>query len=77
MATNYSLASLTSEQERLLKDAEATLGGGILLAYGMSAGGARGMPSGVAYSDLTASQVECLEGLEKQLGLVILAVHPL
>ncbi len=76
MATNYALASLTREQERQLKDAEATLGGGILLAYSTSGGGG-GLQSGVAYSDLTASQVECLEGLEKQLGLVILAVHPL
>ncbi len=76
MATNYALASLTSEQERLLQEAESTLGGGILLAYSESGGG-EGGPSGVAYSDLTASQVECLEGLEKQLGLVVLAVRPL
>ncbi len=77
MATNYALASLTREQERQLKDAEATLGGGILLAYGKGGGGAVQAPAGIAYSDLTASQVECLEGLEKQLGLVILAVRPL
>ncbi len=77
MATNYALASLTSDQERLLKEAEATLGGGILLAYSRGDGGAVRAPAGIAYSDLTASQVECLEGLEKQLGLVILAVHPL
>ncbi len=77
MAANYALANLTPEQERLLKDAESTLGGGILLAYSRSDGGAVRAPSGVAYSDLTVSQVECLEGLEQKLDLVILAVRPL
>ncbi len=76
MATNYALANLTADQERLLKEAEATLGGGILLAYSQGDGAGRA-PAGIAYSDLTASQVECLEGLEGQLGLVVLAVRPL
>ncbi len=61
----WTLAKLTPEQERLLKEAEATLGGGVLLAFSRQQ---------VAPSHLTPSQLECLEGLEKQLGLVILAV---
>jgi hypothetical protein len=77
MATNYALANLTPDQERLLREAEDTLGGGILLAYSEADGRSGGAPTGIAYSDLTASQVECLEGLEKQLGLVVLAVRPL
>ena len=76
MATKYALADLTPEQERLLREAEETLGGGILLAYGESSSGTGHAPAGIAYSELTASQVECLEGLEKQLGLVVLAVRP-
>ena len=77
MATKYAFASLTREQERQLRDAEATLGGGILLAYSEADGGVVSPPSGIAYSDLTTSQVECLEGLERQLGLVVLAVRQL
>ncbi len=61
----WTLAKLTPEQERLLKEAEATLGGGVLLAFSRQQ---------VLPSQLTPSQLECLEGLEKQLGLVILAV---
>ncbi len=63
----WTLASLTPEQERLLKEAEATLGGGILLAYRSGT---------VEVSQLTESQLECLQGLEQKLGLTILAVQP-
>ncbi len=63
----WTLAQLTPEQERLLKEAEATLGGGVLLAFART----RAVPS-----QLTPSQVECLAGLEKQLGLVVVAVQP-
>ncbi len=63
----WTLAKLTPEQESLLKEAEASLGGGILLAFSRTE---------VVPSQLTSSQVECLEGLEKKLGLVVLAVQP-
>ncbi len=62
----WTLAPLTPEQERLIKEAEATLGAGVLLAY------RRGQ---VEPSHLTPSQLECLEGLEQKLGLTILAVE--
>jgi hypothetical protein len=63
----WTLANLTPEQEQALKDAEATLGAGALLAF-------RRAP--VTLSDLTPSQVECLEGLEQKLGLALVAVEP-
>jgi hypothetical protein len=78
MATTYALARLTPEQESLLREAEETLGGGILLAYSRSGEptGERGPDSVLQYSELNASQLECLEGLERQLGLVVVAVRP-
>lgn len=63
----WTLANLTPEQEQLLKEAEGTLGGSVLLAF------KRGQ---VIPSQLTPSQLECLQGLEEKLGLTILAVRP-
>ncbi len=63
----YTLAHLTPEQERLLNEAEGTLGGPVLLAYSKDQ---------VEASQLTPNQLACVEGLEKKLGLVILAVQP-
>ena len=63
----WTLAHLTPEQEQALKEAEATLGAGVLLAF------KRGE---VSPSQLTPSQLECLQGLEQKLGLTILAVRP-
>jgi len=63
----WTLAHLTPEQLRLLQEAEATLGGGVLLAF---------QREQVTPSQLSPSQLECLEGLERQLGLTILAVQP-
>jgi hypothetical protein len=78
MEANYALARLTPEQEALLREAETTLGGGLLLAYQqydfpMWAY----VPTDLGYSQLTESQIECLEGLERKLGLVVLAVRQL
>ncbi len=68
MARNvYTLAELTPEQERLLKEAEKTLGDCILLAYS---------DRQLSLADLTESQMECLQGLEEKTGLTILAVRP-
>jgi hypothetical protein len=67
MAQIWTLANLSPEQERLLKEAEGTLGDNILLAYA---------PNKVEPAPLNESQQECLEGLEKNTGLVVLAVRP-
>ena len=63
----WTLASLTPEQEQMLKEAEASLGGGVLLAFK----GSEATPS-----RLDAPQLECLRGLEERLGLVVVAVRP-
>ncbi len=63
----WTLAHLTPEQERLLKEAEATLGNNVLLAF---------TPNQVQASDLNESQLECLKGLEDKLGVTVLAVRP-
>jgi len=63
----WTLANLTPEQEQMLKEAEASLGGGVLLAF---------KGSEVAPSRLDAPQLECLRGLEERLGLVVVAVRP-
>lgn len=63
----YTLGRLTAEQERLLKEAEATLGGGILLAF---------QEGKVEPAQLSESQMECLKGLEEKLGMAVLAVRP-
>jgi hypothetical protein len=65
--TIWTLAHLEPEQERLVKEAEATLGGGLLLAY---------RPADVNPTALTPSQLECLRGLEQKLGVVLVAVKP-
>jgi len=62
----WTLADLTPEQQRLVAEAEKDLGDGILLAF------ARGT---VAPSDLTPDQLARLQALEKQLGLVLVAVR--
>lgn len=63
----WTLADLTPEQDRLLKEAEAALGGGVLLAFEQGHETA---------SELTPSQLECLKGLEDKLGLVLVAIRP-
>lgn len=63
----WTLAHLTPDQERSLKEAEGKLNGGVLLAFA---------PQGAAAAQLTPSQLECLRGLEQQLGLIIVALQP-
>ncbi len=65
--TVWTLAHLDPEQERLLKESEAVLGAGVLLAFA---------PSSATPTPLTASQLECLRGLEEKLGVVLIAVQP-
>ncbi len=63
----YTLKHLTPDQERLLKEAEGSLGGGVLLAFS---------DEQVRPTDLNDSQIECLKGLEEKLGMTVLAVEP-
>ncbi|MCL4371533.1 MAG: hypothetical protein M1380_11625 [Chloroflexi bacterium] len=63
----WTLSRLSDEDERLLKEAEATLGGKVLLAY---------EPDQVAAARLNESQLECLQGLEQKLGMAVVAVEP-
>jgi hypothetical protein len=60
-------AKLTPEQERLLKEAEGELNGGVLLALERR---------DVVPSQLTSSQLGSLQGVEQKLGLVIVALRP-
>ncbi len=63
----FTLTHLTPEQERLIKEAEDSLGGHVLLAF---------TDRQVQPADLNESQIECLQGLEQKLGMTILAVEP-
>ncbi len=61
----WTLAKLTPEQERMLKEAEAKLGDGVILAFSRNQ---------VAPSQLTPAQLESLQQLERKLGMEIVAV---
>ncbi|HEX9015123.1 MAG TPA: hypothetical protein VF960_03855 [Chloroflexota bacterium] len=63
----FTLTHLNEEQERLLKEAESTLGANILLAFSDST---------VRPSQLDESQLECLQGLEEKIGVTVIAVEP-
>jgi hypothetical protein len=70
-------ARLNREQIRLLMEAEETLGADILLAY-RERDQALGQEeridqSSVRPASLDESQLECLQGLEQQLGAVVVA----
>jgi hypothetical protein len=73
----WNWARLNREQIRLLMEAEQTLGADILLAYRERDPAAgqeeRFDGSGVRPAALDESQLECLQGLEQQLGAVIVA----
>lgn len=63
----WTLSHLTPDEEKLLKEAEATMGGKVLLAY---------EPDQVEAAPLDESQLECLQGLEQKLGMAVVAVEP-
>jgi hypothetical protein len=63
----WSLAKLSPEQERHLKDLEGRIGNGVLLAYARAE---------FTPARLNRAQLEELRKLEEELGLVILAVKP-
>ena len=60
----YKLAKLSDEQLKKIKEAEPTLGAINLLAF---------ESVDLQPAPLNASQIECLEGLEKNLGVTIVA----
>jgi hypothetical protein len=62
----WTLARLGPDQQQLLEEAEATLHGGVLLAF---------EERQATPTSLTPSQLECLRGLEQRLGIVIVAVE--
>lgn len=60
----WKLADLTDEQLKQIKEAERTLGPFTLLAFNSVK---------LDPAQLNASQLECLEGLEKNLGVTVVA----
>jgi hypothetical protein len=75
----WSWASLSPEQEAFLKEGERTLGPGvdILLAYQPGSGARIGQgafqQSKLEVGRISDSQIECLRGLEKKVGAVVIA----
>jgi hypothetical protein len=70
-------ANLNGEQLNMLREGEQTLGADILLAYqqGQTATVQEGRfnRSGLQAAPLNDSQLECLQGLEKNLQAVVIA----
>jgi hypothetical protein len=62
--TVWKIADLTDEQLKEIKEAEKTLGPFSLLAF---------QPVRLDTAQLNPSQLECLQGLEKNLGITIVA----
>ncbi len=62
----YRLAKLNDAQLKEIKEGESTLGSLNLLAL---------QPIDLELAKLDASQMECLQGLEKNMGLTIVAVQ--
>ncbi len=75
--TGWTWANLDRQQLEDLKEAERTLGARILLAYesdGQSKiQGNLFLQNDLKIAPLSASQVECLQGVEKKLGSVVVA----
>ena len=63
----WTLTRLTPEQEKRLKEAEATLGDGVLLAFSQTQ---------IAPSELSPTQLQSLQKVEQDLGVVLVAVKP-
>ncbi|MCC7446298.1 MAG: hypothetical protein IT324_02730 [Anaerolineae bacterium] len=77
MSSRWNWANLTQDQLDRIAEAEATLGSNvsILMAYQPDPRGYREdmAPVEQPIAPLTESQIECLRGLEQQLGTVIIA----
>jgi hypothetical protein len=60
----WMLANLTDDQLKLVREAEQTLGSINVLVF---------RPAGLKVAGLSESQIECLQGLEKKLGMTVVA----
>jgi hypothetical protein len=60
----WMLANLTDDQLKLVREAEQTLGSINVLVF---------RPADLKVAGLNGSQIECLQGLEKQLGMMVVA----
>ena len=75
-AGEWSFAELEPAQVDLVHEAERTLDTDIVMAYAPSAWGTVDpdtIGDGLAPVDLEASQLECLQGLERMVGGVLVA----
>jgi hypothetical protein len=77
MSGAWTWANLNQEQLGMLEEAEQTLGTDILIAYQdtsrVNTGAAWLSRSGLQVASLNDSQLECLQGLEKQVQAVVIA----
>lgn len=60
----WMLANLTDDQLKLVREAEQTLGSISVLVF---------RPADLKVAGLNESQIECLQGLEKKLGMMVVA----
>ena len=76
MANGWTWANLSDDQLRLIAEAERSLGAEYLLVYQPTDHSSRAVEARVrdlAAAPLNESQLECLSGLESQLGAVVVA----
>jgi hypothetical protein len=77
MTTGWTWANLTDDQLRLMTEAERTLGADYLLVYQPSPqptdDSVEAQLEDLQPAPLTASQLECLHGLEEQLHTIVVA----
>jgi len=76
-AQEWTWANLTADELSLVNEAERTLGATYVLAYQPTANapssGVESQLHDVHAARLTASQLECLQGLESQLHAILVA----
>ena len=77
MAIGWTWANLTDDQLKLMAEAERTLGADYLLVYQPSPqptdDSVEAQLEDLQPAPLTASQLECLHGLEEQLRTIVVA----
>lgn len=73
MSESWKLAELDDDAVELVQLAEDTLGADVILAYEPQAAGPPEVGPGLAPAPLDESRLECLQGLEEQLGVVVVA----
>lgn len=73
MSDAWKFAQLDSKALQLVKLAEETLGADYVLAFEEGSNDAPPKLDGLAPAPLDDSRLECLEGLEEQLGVVAVA----